>query len=185
MEIHSINKEEEEESEEKNLEITHPHNPINNRKHISFSVAETESFLNGNNRHICPHSRMHRDNGNFTSNGPRGSIASRSSTETTNSVMWKTCCFYIDRRCVIYTTQVFFSFVILLFACVQIMRDSNDCTNSLLSWYCSIIGTIVGAWARDPHADKHLEPQKTLPRRDTRRPRIGRNRNNYDSDSLV
>ena len=46
----------------------------------------------------------------------------------------------------LFVTKVFFSTLILLFCALQIHRDSDSCSNPLLTWYCSIIGVIVTAW---------------------------------------
>ena len=54
----------------------------------------------------------------------------------------------IDRRFVVLGAQAFFSILVLIFCCSEIRRDPDSCTNTLLSWHCSIIGIIVHAWVQ-------------------------------------
>ena len=51
-------------------------------------------------------------------------------------------------RSLVFYTQALFSAGILVFCCYQISRDSDGCSNSLLSWYCSVIGVIVTNWVK-------------------------------------
>lgn len=59
---------------------------------------------------------------------------------------WHSCCWDVDRRCLFFSAKITFSFIIMLFCCIMIYRDSDACSNSLLSWYCSIVGLILGVF---------------------------------------
>lgn len=70
-----------------------------------------------------------------------------SATSTASSVKeWKSCCFRVDKRCLHFSSRVVFSAIVLLFAISQIIRDPDSCTNSMMSWYCSLIGLILGSY---------------------------------------
>ena len=71
---------------------------------------------------------------------------SRDSVVGRSSSLWKGCGCLIDKRCLMFSSKLAFSFIILIFACGQIVRNSDACSNSLLSWYCSIIGVILGTF---------------------------------------
>lgn len=60
-----------------------------------------------------------------------------------------------DRRLTVFkiSLKLFISILLLVFCCIQIIRDSDGCSNSLLTWYCSIIGIIVTAWIKGGKAE--------------------------------
>ena len=58
------------------------------------------------------------------------------------------CCLVCDSRILRVLIRVLFSMIILIFCCYEISKDSDGCSNSLLSWYCSTIGIVLTAWVK-------------------------------------
>ncbi len=74
-----------------------------------------------------------------------------------NKYKWRSCCWDLDKRCLLFSTKVMFSAIILFFALYQIAYDSNGCSNNLLSWYCSLVGVILGSFVNIGKAEKTAE----------------------------
>lgn len=68
--------------------------------------------------------------------------------------VWKSCCFYIDKRCVTFSIQAFIGISLLTFCSFRLATEP-DCDRAAPYW--GLIGTLCGFFFRKmPVADSSL-----------------------------
>ena len=79
--------------------------------------------------------------------------------------VWTSCCFKLDKRCVVFTVQTLVAVIILIF-CGYRLATEPDCDRS--SPYWSLVGSIVGFFfGRGSLEEKDHNPRESLSRRNT------------------
>lgn len=54
---------------------------------------------------------------------------------------WRSCCVYVDHRCIVFAVQTFLGFALLTF-CAYELSSETDCERSAPYW--GLLGTIAG-----------------------------------------
>lgn len=67
---------------------------------------------------------------------------------TTRRFQWKSCCFKIDKRVFVFSSQLIISIIILIFSMVQLMGEHGNCEGS--APYLTLISTLIGYWLPSP-----------------------------------
>jgi hypothetical protein len=64
---------------------------------------------------------------------------------------WKSCCLTVDKRAVLFFSQLSISILVILFCCFQLIRLENCEAQSL---YSGILTLILGVWCPSPKMTK-------------------------------
>lgn len=67
--------------------------------------------------------------------------------KSTNSSVWTIRKGELHKGLARFGLETFCSIIVLIVCLVQITRDSDACTNSLISWYTGTIGAILGRFS--------------------------------------
>jgi len=76
-------------------------------------------------------------------------VRSKSATETEfkRRVMWRSCCVELDKRAVLFFSQLFISLTIVTF-CITLLIVNQDCAT--FSRYSPLVTLLVGVWLPQP-----------------------------------
>ena len=66
--------------------------------------------------------------------------------------IWKSCCLEVDRRAVIFFSQLSISLTIIIFCLIQLWTHHDDCDKNQL--YSNMLMMIVGVWIPQPKMKK-------------------------------
>jgi hypothetical protein len=67
---------------------------------------------------------------------------------TTRRFQWRSCCFKIDKRVFVFTSQLIISIIILTFSMIQLAGEHGTCEGS--APYLTLISTLIGYWLPSP-----------------------------------
>lgn len=67
---------------------------------------------------------------------------------STRRFQWKSCCFKIDKRVLVFSSQLIISIIILIFSMVQLIGEHGNCEGS--APYLTLISTLIGYWLPSP-----------------------------------
>lgn len=65
--------------------------------------------------------------------------------------IWKSCCFMLDSRSVIFFSQLFISVLVMLFAIVMLFLTRDNCEAQHV--YIALLSSIVGVWLPSPRME--------------------------------